>query len=164
MDQRLVTALRHVLAKTNELKISDRQKQVVNNEKGIGIYPMDPSDFLELSTTTSDFNVIVLLAKPLEFYNDPKIQKDMNVHPFLQFDETGKVNGHEGRHRAAAVMNAGGNIFQVALYPTPGHRDHVLEDLPTTLTGQFSSFQYDLDYDKMTDWMMGNFKGHRVVV
>ena len=103
-------------------------------------------------------------AQPLDFYNDPEIQKGMSVHPFLTFDiDTGKITGHEGRHRAAAVINAGGKVFQVALFPRPGHREHVLENLPTTLTAEFSTFEYELDYDLMTEWKMGNFKGHQVV-
>lgn len=88
---------------------------------------------LENSTESrSEINQIKMLAKPLEFYNSPEAQKGMVVHPFLNFDaEDGQIHGHEGRHRAAAIIDAGGSTMPVALFPYPKHRMWKEEDLPS---------------------------------
>jgi len=158
----LVKALTKITA-DKELKINDHQKRTVVDEKGIGIYPMTPIDFLRLSTPNQAFiKDLMAASKDLDFYNSPEVQKGMYVHPFIEFDNnTGKVTAHEGRNRAAAVIKAGGSVFLVALFPRPGHREHVKSELPTTLLGEFSNFKYDLDYDKMIEWVDFNFKNKK---
>ena len=165
IDVKLIKALAWVIT-ARTLKINQRQKRMVNDSKGIGIIEMSPMDFLRLTTPSKSYiDSIFQLAKPLDFYNSPETQKDQGVHPYLEFDrETGKIQSHEGRHRAAAVYKAGGKKFPVALFPTPKHRQNSLEELPTVLTGQFNTYTISIDYaEDIIEWTMGNFEGHEVV-
>lgn len=158
IEIRLLKALVWIVA-AKELNINEQQKQMIIDEKGIGTIEMSPLDFLRLTTPNKAYiDQILNDSKSLEFYNSSKAKS--YVHPFLNFDrKTGKIEGHEGRHRAAAVHKAGGHKFVVALFPRPGHRYNKLSELPTTLKGEFSSFKYDIDYEKdLIDQEMFNFQ------
>lgn len=54
--------------------------------------------------------------RSIEDYNRFSREGETVLMPFLYVDlATGRVEGHEGRHRAAAVMNAGGTRLPVAI-------------------------------------------------
>lgn len=83
---------------------------------------MDPMDFIRLTTPDEAGaqkildTVDVSLADYRAGKNPDYSPQQYNI-PFLNVVwPTGKVKGHEGRHRAARVVKAGGRNFPVALY------------------------------------------------
>lgn len=97
---------------------------------------ISPEDFLSL--TTSDTGKIVNESRKL---NVAELQDERQT-PFIDFDQqTGAVTGHEGRHRMAALKNAG--VEKVAILVKPngseGRYDRkTLNNL--TVTGQDFGF------------------------
>lgn len=154
----LIAALTRIVAGA-EYQISDTQRKNALNHKAIGIYPFTPDEFLSLTAIGNDRAYIEKHAKDLDFYNQKVEEGESIVHPFLDFDpdKGGKVTGHEGRHRAQAVKNAGGDIFWVALYPNyvNKHRDYEESELPSQLIGQKSTYTVPIDHSKV-DWVEGN--------
>jgi hypothetical protein len=63
--------------------------------------------------------------------------------PFIRIDETGRVFGHEGRHRAAALKRAGATTIPIAIEYRPNDAgvgaDSTPAAPPQTLIGQFDS-------------------------
>lgn len=82
---------------------------------------MSPRDFIRLTTRNDEaFDSIVKNTKvELDQYKsgDNEYHKaDSYFMPFLNVSMTGKVLGHEGRHRAAMVMKAGGDKFPCTIH------------------------------------------------
>lgn len=150
----LIAALQQIIS---AFDVSETQKKWVIRAKGVAVYPMDPNDFLKLTTRNqADIDPIMDKAKSIEFYNSKAKEGGITVHPFVDvIAETGKVKAHEGRHRAAALIKEGIDIFQVAILVRPEYKHWEIEDLPTTLYGQYNSYSVDLDYAKM-DWVKEN--------
>jgi hypothetical protein len=125
----------------------------VRNAKNAGaawIVDMPPLLFLRLTEARQFFEStdgILQKAKPLAFYLAPELQREMTVHPLLDIDlKTGRVRAHEGRHRAAAVANAGGAWYRVAIYPKPHDRLVRPKAFPRTWTNQFGTgFRVNID-------------------
>jgi len=122
-----------------ELKINERQVANAVSENSFGWAEMHPNDFLLLTTDDAvDLATIKNSAKEVEFYN----RAGSIIHPFIGFDlKTGKLDGHEGRHRAAAVLKSGGTSLPVALYARYDGKyrpDVEPRHLPRVLKGQFS--------------------------
>ena len=97
---------------------------------GAFIVVMSPSDFLELTTTdTKEMTSIRArqFPKPADQYNQEHEGMGLKAGrfdmPFLyvQFP-SGKVVGHEGRHRAAMIEASGGKSFPVMIYPREQNR------------------------------------------
>jgi hypothetical protein len=146
------------MSEAKELKISPIQIENAVDAKSFGWVELHPKDFLALTTPDDEhLEMIKSNAKDVDFYN----KAGSIVHPFLWFDlKSGKVDGHEGRHRAAAVLNSGGKTMKVALvaFNKSGARDLLPEKLPSKLKGQFRSVSVTLpkhnvwetdDYDFM---------------
>ena len=98
-----------------DLKITEYMLQEAKANKSVGWLYMDPVQFLSLAVT--DHNVYNWIekeiphTKSLDEYNSYKTQM-----PWLDVDmETGKVVGHEGRHRAAACIKDKCNRLPVAI-------------------------------------------------
>ncbi len=78
---------------------------------------MDPSDFIRLTTPADEVHQIykdkfALSIADYESGADETFNKNQYNMPFLMVNhETGKVKGHEGRHRAAMVAKEGGKKF-----------------------------------------------------
>lgn len=140
-------------------------QKMVDNMKGnkaVGFYLMDPWDFLSL-TTDKLVNEWVKQeqdeTRTVEEYNEFAQAGKSILPPFLDIDrKTGKVVGHEGRHRAAALLNSHGDRFMVAItlrdngypvyyeYPFEDGPDRskwlikrylTTEDVPPVFHGQF---------------------------
>lgn len=129
--------------------------QAIGN-KAAAVAIMSPDDFLDL--TTQDIEQkrrIIASAKPLEFYNDLARKHEIIIAPNLKVDirqEFGRIQAHEGRHRAAAFMKAGGTDFPVFITPADGYYGirkihdannrygRLIEhrDIPEELIGQFN--------------------------
>jgi hypothetical protein len=160
-----------------QLSYTGAMRQNAVGQKCQVVVQMPVLDFLRLTTTDdADIEAIFRKdAHPLDSYNhwnrmgdDPEYAAQVNqgidrsskdykwgrvVGPFLRIEieppvgTLGRVTGHEGRHRAAAVMNAGGKVIPVALCLRPFkgmfpkswgpeyelHADHI----PMAVHGQF---------------------------
>lgn len=152
------------LSKAGQVITSEMYRQA-RGIKGSGTIIMRPEDFLLLTTQNAEERKQIFKdAQQLEVYN--QYAKDRkNIHlPWLDVSLDGRLNkkrfnigrilGQEGRHRAAALINAGISNMVVLLiarvegYPeykkasTPdGGRDTFLEvsDFPETVYGQFNN-------------------------
>lgn len=142
-----------------ELKLTQQMFDRAKANKCVGWFYMDPRDYLRL--TIDEANVDAWIAhegdevQSLEVYNSYNI----TLMPWLDVDmHSGKVVGHEGRHRAAACIKAGVKKFPVAIclreqgYPTYYRQPFIDEyenpkqlmkvfvtkdDVPSMLKGQF---------------------------
>ncbi len=123
------------------LHLLPHQKQHMHNRKFHSLVTMHPRKFLEL-TTADDHHVdeIKQAAKSLHTYNEYSAAKEIHNPPNLKIGHDGKVTAHEGRHRAAALINAGHERMHVYLQaPFDGKksdRDHGHADVPHTIHGQ----------------------------
>lgn len=111
----------------SKLLVTDAQLRLARTNKAVAVIWMKPSDFLKLTTTHEDTrwneSITGRPVKELDVYNRFTESGEIHVMPFLQVDlATGRVEGHEGRHRAAAVMNAGGARMPVAIILREGRR------------------------------------------
>lgn len=102
---------------TKELLITPKMYAQAKGNKSIGHIMMSPMDFLKLSTpgnTSTWISEEKSYTKTLDEYNGFAKEGTSILPPWLDIAmDTGKVLGHEGRHRAMAVMNAGGTKFPV---------------------------------------------------
>jgi len=73
----------------------------------VGFLPIRAGDFIELTIKTKPhWKVLRANAKPLDFYNEFALTGKIRVPPFIKVQaSTGRIVGHEGRHRAAALIN-----------------------------------------------------------
>jgi ribosomal protein S17E len=140
--------------------------------KDLGLLTMDPFDFLHLTTKGTVESWVAQEQKAgailsMAMYNEYARRGEILVIPFLTLDQdTGMVLGHEGRHRAAAVMAAKGFEMEVAISVRKhGHLEYYDEpfgddynhpkrffkrylgpkDLPNRMMGQFSHSMVRLD-------------------
>ena len=118
------------------------QEDQALDEKHTQIVDINPLVFLDLTTErgAEDFIKNADGIIDVNFYNSPAIQKTIRVHPHLSIDaKSGRVTGHEGRHRAASVLKAGGRWFRISIKLTPSSRNYRPEQMPQTWYGQFTS-------------------------
>jgi hypothetical protein len=152
-------------------------KEVAQDNKCIGILTMGTIQFLELTTPGSFARWMDEEAKdtaPLEAYNEAAKAGKIRVMPFLDVDrDTGTVQAHEGRHRCAALINAGGTEIQVAIcirvkgYKTYYEQPFIdqmsnpkqfykrylgVKDIPARFLGQFKSSSVRVQPIKPGDW------------
>jgi hypothetical protein len=136
--------------------------------KHAGMIIMDPEDFLQLTVTNQRvYNLIMSDARTLAEYNQ-HTKTGQGIHPpwlYISLDgyeyrdekptlKPGQVCGHEGRHRAAALIKEGITKMPVSLRlyvkgierqckPTPddpwGHKNKwTRADIPSVFYGQFN--------------------------
>lgn len=124
------------LVKKNPLKINSKMKNWTSDTEAI--ITMHPKDFLTLTThDENEYWRIMEDTRGLDFYNSDEINSGMIVHPFLILDGEGVILGHEGRHRAAAVIQNGEKKFDVALILRERHKG-----LPNRIIAQFKGNDY----------------------
>lgn len=95
---------------------------------------ISPEDFIWLTTSAGGRDLIERQSHAL----DMEEFKDSTRHQPLQMridHETGEVEGHEGRHRAAALSNAGVQRVPVLLFDSSNKYSKTAIDI-LTLTGQ----------------------------
>ncbi|MFA6135543.1 MAG: hypothetical protein WC869_16135 [Phycisphaerae bacterium] len=105
----------------SKLLLTDEHVRQARGNKAVAIIWMSPQDFLSLTTTLNDTRwakqVSDRAVQPLEKYNAYAAEGETIIMPRLDVElGTGNVTGHEGRHRAAAVMNAGGDMLPVSIH------------------------------------------------
>lgn len=164
----------------NELKITQTMLDQARGNKLTGFLIMNPLDFLRLTVNTP--NVFDFIrqekddTKTVEEYNS-FAAKGKSIHmPWLDVDMyTGKVVGHEGRHRAMAVYAAGGHKFPVGIclrergypiyykeiqHPPDDSHKHdwwekvymTKEKVPPVFIGQFVHREIRVDSTKMVEF------------
>ena len=103
-----------------KLLLTSNHKKNAEDGKAVGFIDIDPMDFLKLTTNNkSEIDQIISESESVSFYNEQAKSGNNIIAPFLQFDSiTGDVNGHEGRHRAGALVKEGVKKMKIALYPT----------------------------------------------
>ena len=107
---------------------------------------MKPDQFLEL--TTSDYVARSYIESESYELDEEKFAKATSDQPlFLDIDhETGKVYGHEGRHRCVALQNADIEYVPVLLFDTSNK--YSKEDIPSILLkGQFNKYHSEFVFD-----------------
>lgn len=125
------------------IKPNEGQKRNAVDLKSNWIIDIDPSVFLDM--TTSDglekWEIINRVSSLKDLLTQERI-----VHPFLVIEkESGKIKGHEGRHRAAAtLLKAKGSLFRIALQLRPGGRNYRSKDMPLVWIGEFNAKTYDI--------------------
>lgn len=82
---------------------------------------MSPQDFIRLTTRNEDaYNNIINSTKvDLDQYKSGDNEYhniDSYYMPFLNVSSNGRVLGHEGRHRAAMILKAGGDKFPCTIH------------------------------------------------
>jgi hypothetical protein len=89
---------------------------------------MDPQDFINLTTSRGGREIIEQTKKPL---NADEFAKATQQNPLqLNIDhETGEITGHEGRHRAAALRDAGVEKIPVLLFDSGNKYDKAPIDI-----------------------------------
>ena len=104
------------------LRTSDRNYDQARAAKTQIIVLMPPLHFLKLASPPDQINSFLKNSQRLKAYNSYIKTGETMVLPFLRIDiglayegVVGRVTGHEGRHRAAAVHNAGGKWMRVGL-------------------------------------------------
>lgn len=166
----------------NELKIVPTMFQQARGNKMTGMIFMNPLDFLRLTVPTPNIFDWIRQeekdphTKTLVEYNQFAAQGKSIHLPWLDVDMfTGKVVGHEGRHRALAVYVAGGRKFPVGIclrergYPVyykevrvqPTEEDPypfskkvfmTKENVPPVFVGQFVHREVPVDSSKMEEF------------
>ena len=130
------------------LAITNEQLRQARGNKASAIIWMYPEDFLALTTSRDDADWAQMVAgrpvQPLEKYNRYSREGETRIMPMLDVEmSTGQVMGHEGRHRAAAVMNSEGPEATLAVAIVlleNGYAQYYREDGPPNYTKTFMGF------------------------
>ena len=156
--------INEILKKKNPINANKRQVEWAQGEggnEGIAFYDIDPLEYLRLSAESPEhFHQLLKESKKMEFYNSDEVQKNLAVHPFLSIDEHGKIDAHEGRHRAAATYNAGENTYRIAImaekrswpFDKYGRRWYRQLEVPMVLKAQYPGMDHEhrVDRSKLT--------------
>ena len=156
-----------------DLVVTEEQREQAEGLKAVGFVKMAPGDFLKLTTPTdTDVAEIAHEARSLDEYNSFARRGETIIPPFLDVDrKSGKVCGHEGRHRAAALQrDEPGTPLDVAIVlREPGCSSKVYyeenwstvprqpkrylgaDDVPDTLHAEFKPRVFSKKLDK-TSW------------
>lgn len=129
------------------LKPNERQLSHVIDEKSNWVIDINPLLFLDMTTFgLAHIQEILDASQPLDVYQSPKAQQNMVVHPSLSINKvTGQIEGHEGRHRAAAVHKAGGKWYRLSIKLVNSEsRNHGINAMPWIWLGQFNGKRFDI--------------------
>jgi hypothetical protein len=131
---------------------------IINGAEGIATYSINPMEFLKLTTISrSELDRILKAAKNKEHYLSKEVQDDMHVAPNLIIEHDEKITGHEGRHRAAAIINHGEKEMLIGIVADSS--DEKFQELgwkwkrsiPVSehLIGQFTGHRHKIDQSKI---------------
>jgi len=146
-----------------ELAVTEDHLVHARANKAVGIVPMWPIEFLTLTTSDpQSLRQFVEGGPPeLEDFNYYAVHGDNIIMPMLRVDmKTGEVQGHEGRHRAAALRRANPHArMWVAIIlrrngsvyyehgPPPHYKKRWLgvKDVPRAFYGEFAPTMIQMD-------------------
>jgi len=133
------------------LSITSEMYRQARGNKMHMIVKMRPIDFLTLTTTNNtNLNNIHQDCKKLEEYNRWAEEGESILMPFLYVDGgTGAITGHEGRHRAGALICAKVKEMPVSIRirPTDEHDKKY---------GHFKS-TYDMKFEDLPEYIHGEY-------
>jgi hypothetical protein len=146
------------------LRTTQVHYQQARGNKNQLIILINPMDFLKLTSPPGEIETFMRNTQGLLAYNRYAKSGENIIMPFLRILVNGiygKVTAHEGRHRAAAVIKAGGDWMRVAVelkanrdyepqmykdaiakygYPKSNLEYYMTEkDLPKKILGQYDS-------------------------
>lgn len=137
------------------LTITHHMKEKARVNKGCCILEMSCNHFIYLTTAHAEQWKAAEAAETytLAQYNEWVHRGDCDTIPYLEVDiHTGKVKGHEGRHRSLSLLLAGHHKMPVVIYLKDGYSntyhkwDHETDtkryftraEVPRSLIGQFA--------------------------
>jgi hypothetical protein len=107
-----------------QLVVSKRAYEVARGNKIQMIVEMSPHKFLTLTADAQQRDSIVQRAQSVDFYNDLMNKGEILVMPFLVIDlKNATIVGHEGRHRAAALIKMGSDVMTVGIKMIPSEKE-----------------------------------------
>jgi len=133
--------------------VSDTMIEWAVEDGATGTIEMDPKAFLILtlpkewqgSSLAEQLKAIKQGSLTYDQYEDFGQKNKIQIMPFLTFNyKSGKVEGHEGRHRAFAAWKEGKKTITVALKPRPKYGANWDTTFPKNLYSQFSSSSIQL--------------------
>lgn len=137
---------------TPQLRITPTHKLQARSSKHQLIVNMDPRDFLKATTPDQEaYDEIISKALSTVKYNRFAKSGENILMPFLAISlDHERIQGHEGRHRAASLINKGGTKMPVAIKMIPGEDAYKkyadaydptynlkFEDFPNMVIGQY---------------------------
>lgn len=162
---------------TPRLLFTAQQRAAARNKRAVGYVMMRPFDFLRLTMPQGVSVVQWIQANqkagrllPLDTYNQYTRERSNTQMPELFVDwgeydsiPLGRVVGHEGRHRAAAVRVAGGDAIPVAIYVVNGLMAPKNLPVPPVFTGQWNHSQtYKFEPSRFTAFAPIRSSLHRI--
>lgn len=135
----------------NVLKITDEMYRQARGNGMHFVVEFPVKEFLLMSTENEkSLETIQKQCRTIDDYNRWAEEGETILMPFLSVDaDSGKITGHEGRHRATAIMCSGAKTMPVSirLIPNEAMKEKygvfeakyagLFEDLPDTIVGQF---------------------------
>jgi len=126
----------------NPLAHTETQDAWMLDSKVNAVVSMHPRDFIYITTPGFAYQKKIMdEAKDLEQYNQFIRGGETQIPPMLKVDiKTGHVVGHEGRHRAAALIKNGEDRMNVALILVDdftASRQRTALDIPNVWIGEF---------------------------
>jgi len=163
----MLQRMRAVLRERNPLTLTPTHQRQARGNKFNILVEMTPMEFLRL-TTVDDAQIaeIIDTAKPLSTYNAAAAAETNIIPCFLTLDIASgkaKVTGHEGRHRAGALLNAGEDGVGQPVYlriqdAHPGQAEKMLEKLPGGRDRWLWDTTYLWGWDELPEMLVGQFR------
>lgn len=144
------------------LTITQEHIRQMRGNKCNGYILMDPRDFLDLTTSSSaEERMIKMEAKSLDEYNEFSRVGQNILPPWLDIETQkppiGKVIGHEGRHRAAALIKEGIYKMPVFLVKRENHSSIWRKNV----SDKYGEYRY-VDQTDFPQYALGEYLPYRV--
>lgn len=127
-----------------KLILKEKKKSLKEDVNRPDTFRMKASDFLGLTTDAKLYASIKKNVKNPKYFDGEPFNRAKVGKLFLLVDKTGKVVGHEGRHRSMAAIQAEGSDAEMIV--DIASKDYEYFPIPEVLSGQFNpSFKVQLD-------------------
>lgn len=150
------------------LRTTPRQLQQARDQKTQMIALIPPLDFLKLTTMAADNYDFRDQAQPIRNYNSYAKSGSSSVLPFIMVDlaknGSGRVRAHEGRHRAGAILNAGGEWMRIGiqLRSYEGYESEFARADLARHGHHTSNIEYQLSQADLPEWIRSQYDPHMV--
>lgn len=147
-----MSLLRIINENANVLRITPEHLRQARGNNMHFIAEVPVQKFLELTTSSEEsVQQIMQSCQTVDDYNRYASEGENIIMPFLVIDtERNKIVGHEGRHRAAAIVCSGAKTMPVSFRLKPNEEAQKkygyfeakfqmrFEDMPTSVTGEYN--------------------------